>query len=76
MADFEERKRALAGAPILIYPNFDLPFIIQGDASKKSIGGACMQSINGKTGVKEAHLKPCSLVGRKLSAAEQRYSAI
>jgi hypothetical protein len=28
---------------ILAFPNFEKPFIIQGDASAKAIGGACLQ---------------------------------
>ena len=74
LRDFEALKQALGSAPILMFPDFNLPFVIQGDASKKAIGGACMQSLNGKTGVDEAVLKPVSFYGRKLSAVEQRYT--
>jgi hypothetical protein len=33
----------LANAPILAFPDFDKPFIIQGDVSAKALGGACLQ---------------------------------
>jgi hypothetical protein len=33
----------LVNAPILAFPDFDKPCIIQGDASTKAIGGACLQ---------------------------------
>ena len=34
---------ALATAPILAFPDFDKTFYIQGDASSKAVGGACLQ---------------------------------
>lgn len=42
-AAFEELKKKLTTPPILAHPNFDLPFIIQSDASNYAIGSVLMQ---------------------------------
>ena len=43
LGDFNDLKKSLANAPILVYPDFDKTFILQCDASKFSIGGVCLQ---------------------------------
>jgi hypothetical protein len=74
-ANFKDLQTALGSAPILAFPNFDVPFIIQGDASKKAVGGACLQ---GNHVVFESITKvhPVSFFGRKLTLVEQRYPVI
>ena len=62
----------MGNAPILAYPNFELPFIIQGDASKRAIGGACLQ---GDVAIWRLikQVRHVSFFGRKLTQVEQRY---
>ena len=43
---FKTLKSTLLSKPILITPNFDLPFIVQIDASKKAIGAVLSQDIS------------------------------
>ena len=63
----------LSKAPILMFPDFKKQFIIQADASDKSIGGVLLQAhwdpLTNKT-----VLKPVMFFGRKLSKIERRYS--
>ena len=40
---FEELKRAVTKSPMLILPDFSLPFVIECDATKKGIGAVLMQ---------------------------------
>ena len=61
--DFDVLKQTLASTPVLVYPNFNKPIIIQGDASKKSIGGACMQSSNDYTDVARSICKTKAFLG-------------
>ena len=57
---FSDLKQALVTAPILVFPNFDLPFIIQSDASNVAIAGVLLQLVDG------IH-KPVAFASRKLS---------
>jgi hypothetical protein len=72
LANFRDLQHALGTAPILAYPNFEVPFIIQGDASKKAIGGACLQG-NNIVFKLITKVHPVSFFGRKLTQIEQRY---
>ena len=67
LAIFTMLKKALSMAPILAFPNFDLPFVIQCDASKRAVGGVCLQN--------QGKLRPVTFFGRKLNSTEKRYSA-
>ena len=64
---FEALKATLMSEPILCYPNFKLPFIIQTDASSVAIGGVIGQVIDKK-------FKPVKYCSRHLTATESRYS--
>jgi hypothetical protein len=61
-------QQALVTAPILVFPNFKIPFHIQTDASQKAIGGVLLQKVDGL-------FKPVAFASRKLSDTERRYSA-
>ena len=61
--DFESLKKAISKEPMLQFPNLDLPFEVQTDASNKALGGVLVQ---------EGH--PVAFESRKLNGAEQRYS--
>lgn len=67
-AQYKELKTALISSPILAYPDFSKPFIINTDASDKAIAGVLLQEINGIW-------RPIGFCSRKLSPAERRYSA-
>jgi hypothetical protein len=68
LKQFADLKQALVTAPILVFPNFKIPFHIQTDASQKAIGGVLLQQVKGL-------FKPVAFASRKLSDTERRYSA-
>lgn len=70
MEAFETLKRALQTEPILAYPDFNLPFIIQADASQYAIG-AVIGQIRPDFGFK---FMPIMFISRHLTAADSRYS--
>ena len=41
---FEEIKQALIQAPVLVFPNFELPFVLVTDASEVGVGACLMQN--------------------------------
>ena len=64
---FDTLKKALAEAPILAYPDFNLPFLLATDARNDAIGMVLGQKQNG-------HEVVISYAGRKLNPAERNYS--
>lgn len=64
---FDTLKKALTKAPILAYPDFNLPFLLATDASNDAIGMVLGQKQNGREVV-------ISYAGRKLNPAERNYS--
>ena len=56
---FEKLKAAVSSEPVLLLPNFELPFEVHTDASDKAIGGVLVQ---------EKH--PVAYESRKLNDAE------
>lgn len=65
---FTDLKQALMSAPILSFPNFNIPFHIQTDASNNAIGAVLLQNVDDL-------FKPIAFASRKLSETEKRYSA-
>ncbi|KAI8510371.1 hypothetical protein Bbelb_112870 [Branchiostoma belcheri] len=63
---FDALKKALVTAPVLAYPNFDLPFVVDTDASDTGIGGVLSQIQDGKE-------RAILYYSRALTPAEQRY---
>ncbi|XP_021369847.1 uncharacterized protein K02A2.6-like [Mizuhopecten yessoensis] len=63
---FENLKQCLIGDPILARPDFTQPFILDTDASDKSIGAVLSQSIDGVE-------RPVAYAGRTLTKSEKRY---
>lgn len=66
---FEAMQLCLTSAPILAYPDFTQPFIVNTDASGIAIGGTLLQQRNGKNVV-------IAYASRQLNAVERRYSTI
>lgn len=65
---FEQLKLALASAPILATPNFDLPFQMECDASDLGVGAVLTQNMGGEERV-------IAYMSAKLNAAQRKYFA-
>ena len=65
---FIRLKMALATAPILLLPDFELPFVITTDASEAAVG-AILEQNQGRG------LQPVAFASRKLNSTEMSYSA-
>ena len=65
---FAELRTRLANAPILIYPNFNLLFLLNSDASDKGIGAALFQV--GKDQLEH----PVAYFSRTLGKHDRNYS--
>lgn len=65
---FQRCKDELKSAVLLAYPRSDIPWSIMVDASSAAIGGSVQQHVDG-------NWQPLGFFSRKLSPAEQRYSA-
>ena len=65
---FLSLKQALCGTPILRYPRFDRPFVVDVDASLKGLG-ACLSQEDG-----EGNLRPIAFASRGLRGAERNYT--
>lgn len=63
---FATLKQALCTSPILIHPRFDLPFILQTDASRDAIGAILSQKYEGAERV-------VAYASRRLSKSEKNY---
>lgn len=66
---FNRCKNILTSSQILIYPEFDKPFILTTDASKYAIGAVLSQGPIGKD-------RPISFASRTLTKTEEKYSTI
>lgn len=64
---FDTLKEKLLTAPVLVFPNFQKPFILATDASNQAIGAVLSQEIDG-----EEH--PVAYASRTLFPAEKNYS--
>ncbi len=67
-SSFKDLKHALTHAPVLVFPNFDDPFIIFTDASGVGIGAALMQT----DGAGKQHVM--AFASRALTAAKKNNS--
>ena len=65
---FIRLKMALATVPILLLPDFELPFVITTDASEAAVGAILEQN-------QERGLQPVAFASKKLNSTEMRYSA-
>ena len=68
LKSFSTLKQAFIQAPILVFPNYSMPFTVHTDASDKGISSVLLQMVNSR-------LHPIAFDGRKLTMTEQRYSA-
>lgn len=65
---FEELKRRLTSAPILAYPDFDLKFVVETDASYHGLRAVLSQKLP------HQKLHPVAFASRALSPPEKNYS--
>ena len=65
---FESLKSSIVQSPVLAYPNFELDFVLETDASVKGLGAVL--SLRQADGV----LHPVAFASRSLSPAERNYS--
>ena len=56
-------------SPVLAYANFDLPFILEVDASHDGLGAVLSQEQDGK-------VRPIAYASRSLHPAEKNYSSM
>ena len=61
-------KEALNTAPVLAFPEFDLLFIVETDASSRAVGAVLAQK-------QEGSIHPIQYTSRSLNSAEKNYSA-
>ncbi|CAN0017348.1 unnamed protein product, partial [Heterosigma akashiwo] len=65
---FQEIKDSLTTAPVLMYPRWDKPFIVETDASKTGLGAILLQQTQRGT-------RPIAYASRLCSPTEANYSA-
>src|SRR6266498_1782994 len=64
---FEKLKKILTEAPVLLFSNFDKPFVLYTDASLKGLGAVLEQEDENK------NLRPVAYASRSLTPAEKNY---
>ena len=64
---FEKLKESLVSAPILVYPDYEKPFTLHVDASRKGLGGVLYQEREGK-------LRVVGYASRSLTGSEKNYT--
>ena len=66
---FERLKERLTAAPVLVYPNFTVPFLLETDASRDGLGAVLAQrQLDGTT-------RPIAYASRTIQGAEARYAS-
>jgi hypothetical protein len=68
LADYDALRQCLCVAPILVHPNFSLPWIVQTDASDEAIGSVLLQE------QPDTILQPVAFASRKLTKTERNYT--
>ena len=66
---FDQLKQKLVSPPILAYPQFDVPFVVQTDASAHAVGGVLSQVQDGKKCV-------IAYWSQELKKAERNYTVV
>ena len=66
---FERLKERLTAVPVLVYPNFTMPFLLETDASRDGLGAVLAQrQLDGTT-------RPIAYASRTIQGAEARYAS-
>ena len=60
-------KRKVQSAPVLVFPNFDKPFLLEMDASKEGLGVVLSQKQS------DGHYHPVTFGSRSLTPLEKNY---
>ena len=64
---FDQLKQALTTSPVLVYPNFEHPFLLQTDASNDTVGAILSQA-------KDGHEQVVAYASRTMSKAKKNYT--
>ena len=67
---FEELKDLLTKAPVLVYPNFNVPFILETDASGRGLGAVLAQQ------QEDGSIRPIAYASRTLQPNERKYGVM
>jgi len=67
-AAFDSLKLKFTSSPVLIYPNRELPFVVETDSSNFAVGAVLSQK-----SPKDNHLHPVAFFSRSLTGAERNY---
>ena len=65
----EELKLNLTSSPVLAFPEFELPFVVETDASSVGVGAVMAQR------KEDRKVHPIQYASRKMTSAERKYSA-
>ena len=60
-------KRKVQSAPVLVFPDFDKPFLLEADASKEGLGAVLSQKQS------DGHYHPVAFGSRSLTLLEKNY---
>ena len=66
---FERLKERLTAVPVLVYPNFTMPFLLETDASRDGLGAVLAQRQLDGT------MRPIAYASRTIQGAEARYAS-
>lgn len=67
---------ALLSEPVLVYPRFDLPFIVTSDALKLAIGGLLLQVVDGNEHSVAYYSQTLNVAQSHYAAAERELLAV
>ena len=67
-AAFDKLKTALVTPPLLEYPDFEQPFVVETDASKVALGAVLAQK------KEDGMVHPIEYASRTMSATERKYT--
>ena len=73
---YEEIKLCLSNAPVLVCPDFEIPFVLQTDASNTGLGAVLTQTVRDEEHVISYAIRTLSEAEIKYSTTKKEYLAI